>query len=78
MKKNHAIKKSKTEELRPEYRFNYGTAKPNRFAARYRSDSRLIMLDPDVAQVFTTAKSVNTALRALLTAMPTTKPASKS
>jgi len=28
------------------------------------------MLDPDVAQVFTTAKSVNTALRALLEAVP--------
>ena len=62
--------KPKAKELLPEYRFNYGKAKPNRFAERYRSDCRLIMLDPDIAQVFTSAESVNKALRALLTAIP--------
>ena len=55
--------RAKSEELRPEYRFDYAKAKPNRFAARYRSDTRLVMLDPDVAEVFTSAKAVNAALR---------------
>jgi len=77
MKKNHAGK-SKTDELQPEYRFDYAKAKPNRFAARYGSDRKLIMLDPDVAQVFTTAESVNDALRALLKAMPRSKHATKA
>ena len=72
MKKKHGGK-AKANELLPEYRFDYGKAKPNRFAIRFRSDSRLIMLDPDVAQVFTSAKSVNTALRALLKVMPRAK-----
>lgn len=62
--------KPKVMQLLPEYRFDNAKAKPNRFAARYPADSRLVMLDPDVAQVFTTAKSVNTALRALLKAVP--------
>ena len=69
MKKNNNGK-SKANGLLPEYRLNYGKAKPNRFAARYGTDRRLIMLDPDVAKVFTTAKSANTALRAFLKAMP--------
>ena len=51
-------------------RLNYRKAKPNRFAARYRQGSRVIVLDPDIAKVFTTAESVNTALRALLKAVP--------
>jgi hypothetical protein len=69
MKKNRGGK-SKSNDLLPEYRFDYAKAKPNRFAARYRGDTRLVMLDPDVAEVFTTAKSVNAALRALLKAVP--------
>jgi hypothetical protein len=32
---------------------------------------RLVSLDPDIARVFTTAESVNSVLRALITTMPT-------
>jgi hypothetical protein len=35
-------------------------------------DGRLVVLDPDVARVFTTAKDVNAGLRALITTMPPT------
>jgi hypothetical protein len=70
MKKNHGARKVRADGLLPEYRFDYREAKPNRFAARYRQGSRVIVLDPDIAKVFTTAESVNTALRALLKAMP--------
>jgi hypothetical protein len=55
--------------LQPEYRFDYRKAKPNRFAAV--GQQRLaVLLDEDVAQVFTTPESVNKALRALIEAMP--------
>ena len=57
-------------ELKPEYRFDYANAKPNRFANRMSGGSVAVLLDPDVARVFRNAESVNTVLRALLTAMP--------
>jgi hypothetical protein len=69
---------SKTvKEMRPEYHFDYSRAKPNRFAGRLEQDALVVVLDPDVAEVFTTPEAVNTALRALITAMPI-KPKRKS
>ena len=50
----------------PEYRFDYTKACPNRFAVRARSGNREVLLDPDVAEVFTTPKAVNEVLRALI------------
>jgi hypothetical protein len=58
------------DDLKPEYEFDYSKAQPNRFAARFKSGSRVVVLDPDVAQVFTTPESVNKVLRALLKTMP--------
>jgi len=59
------------DELLPEYRFDYAQAKPNRFASDDQaSASRIVVLDEDVAQVFTTPESVNKVLRALIAAMP--------
>lgn len=58
------------EDAAREYRFDYRKAKPNRFAERAKSGSLTVTLDPDVAEVFTTAESVNTILRALIAAMP--------
>lgn len=55
------------DDLLPEYRFDYQKAKPNRFAGRERL---VVVVDEDVAQVFTTPESVNKALRALIEAMP--------
>lgn len=61
---------SRSTALKPEYRFDYATAKPNRFATGAQAGSLSVVLDPDVARVFQSAESVNTVLRALLTAMP--------
>jgi hypothetical protein len=58
------------EDAAREYRLDYTKAKPNRFADRAKAGSLTITLDPDVAEVFTTAESVNTILRALIAAMP--------
>jgi len=56
--------------LLPEYNFDYGRAKPNRFAVG--EQERVIILDPDVAEVFTNSEVVNRVLRALIDTMPAT------
>lgn len=58
------------KELRAEYRFDYSKAKPNRFADQVADDTVVVVLDADVAEVFTTPEAVNKALRALIAAMP--------
>jgi len=64
------VKPKRADGLRPEYRFDYATSKPNRFAERLRPGAVAVLLDPDVARVFKTGESVNAVLRALLTTMP--------
>jgi hypothetical protein len=62
--------KGRSGELRPEYKFDYARAQPNRFAGRGASKSVVVLLDADVARVFKSADSVNSALRAILAAVP--------
>ncbi|MDX1523768.1 MAG: hypothetical protein R3264_19225 [Anaerolineae bacterium] len=59
------------DDLLPEYDFDYSQARPNRFAERMTTDSIVVVLDPDVAEVFKTPEAVNRVLRALITTMPT-------
>jgi hypothetical protein len=63
-------KKSKSEEMLLEYTLDYRKARPNRFAKCMEGARRVVLLDPDIAAVFTTQESVNKALRALISAMP--------
>jgi hypothetical protein len=56
--------------MRPEYRFDYMKARPNRFAGRVDQQQLVVLIDPDISEVFPTPESVNTALRALITARP--------
>ena len=65
-KKGVAIKR----ELRAEYRFDYRKVKPNRFAGQPEEDRVVVVLDPDVSEVFQTPDSVNEILRALIKIMP--------
>lgn len=58
------------DEMLPEYNFNYEKAKSNRFTARSRKNMTVVVLDEDVAQVFTTPESVNKALKALIEVVP--------
>ncbi len=60
---------SEAADLLPEYQFDYGKAKPNRFATGAQQRT-VVVLDEDLSQVFTTPESVNKALRALLEALP--------
>jgi len=63
-----------TGDLRPEYDFDYGKARPNRFASQIQPGSRVVVLNPDIAEVFTTQEAVNNVLRALIATMPPTAP----
>lgn len=57
--------------MRKEYRFDYSKARPNRFAMR-KTERLIVILDPDVSQVFNTPETVNNVLRALIATMPQT------
>jgi len=72
MKKTFSRKKkaTKREELRPEYRFDYSKSKPNRFASRMSEGSVAVVLEPDVAAIFKSSKTVNALLRSVISAMP--------
>jgi hypothetical protein len=67
MKKTASV--GTVKDLRAEYHFDYRQSRPNRFADKIDA-AVVVVLDPDVAEVFTTPESVNTTLRALITAMP--------
>jgi hypothetical protein len=58
------------DELRREYEFDYRQAKPNRFAAGLKPRGRIVVFEPEVAEVFQSSQEVNALLRAVLQAMP--------
>ena len=70
MKKTPATRPHKAAEMPPEYKLDYKKAKPNRFASRMKDSPLVVIVDPDVARVFTSAEQVNKALRAIISAMP--------
>jgi hypothetical protein len=51
------------DEMRPEYDFSGGVR--GKYAERYAQGTNVVLLDPDVAAVFSDSESVNRALRAL-------------
>ncbi len=56
--------------MRAQYRFDYRKAKPNRFASKMTTGTIAVVLEPDVAAVFKTSKSVNALLRSVISALP--------
>jgi hypothetical protein len=80
MKKTLVGKKRpvKEEALRSEYRFDYSKSKPNRFAAKMSEGSVAVVLEPDVAAVFTSSEAVNALLRSIISAMPLSKRSPRS
>ncbi len=71
MKKTQTAKRrTASDDVRPEHRFDYSKSKPNRFAVRASQSRAVVVLDPDIAEIFTTPESVNNVLRALITTMP--------
>jgi hypothetical protein len=55
---------SNQDDLRAEYDFSAGVR--GRHHEAYRKGTNVILLDPDVAEVFKDSEAVNTALRLLL------------
>jgi hypothetical protein len=77
MKKTSIPKKARDkEDLLREYRFDYSKAKPNRFAAEMPAETIAVVLEPDIAAVFKSSKTVNEALRSVFSGLA--KPAGKS
>lgn len=72
MKKIPNRKKSKTrgDDLKAEYHFDYSDAKPNRFTAAMSEGTVAVVLEPDVAAVFKSSQAVNSFLRSVISAMP--------
>lgn len=52
------------DDLRPEYDFRSGER--GKYVLAYSEGSNVVVLDPDVASKFRTAKAVNDALRTLI------------
>jgi hypothetical protein len=51
------------DDILPEYDFSRATANP--YASKYAAGSSVVVLEPDVAAAFPSAKAANDALRAL-------------
>ena len=51
-------------EMRPEYDFSAGVR--GKYVDRYRAGTNVVLLEPELTQAFPDSRSVNDALRALL------------
>lgn len=61
------IKEETTDELRPEYkRSDFGEIVRGKYAGKIKEESNVVLLEPDVAQVFPNDEAVNKALRYLI------------
>ena len=59
-------KKPAADELRSEYkRSDFGALVRGKYVERLRTSSNVVVIDPDVADLFPNAVSVNAALRSL-------------
>ena len=63
-----ATPKTKTPEMRPEYDFSGGVR--GKYAAAFQCGTNVVLLDPDLAEVFPDSKSVNDALRTIVPSVP--------
>ena len=64
------MKKASNSEMRDEYDFSKGVR--GKYAERFKGGTNLVLLDPDVAKAFPNAKSVNDALRRLISGTSST------
>ena len=62
------------EDMLPEYHFDYSKARPNRFAKGIAEGSLVVVLEPELAQVFKTPEHVKAILEAIARAMPPQEP----
>ena len=55
---------SDDDEMLPEYDFTGGVR--GKYVERYRQGTNVVLLEPDLAKVFTSSEAVNDALRELV------------
>ena len=60
---NRKVNASSSDDMRPEYDFSGGVR--GRFYKQYMKGTNVVVLDPDVAEVFPDSRAVNEALRVL-------------
>ena len=60
---NRKVKTKSTDDMRPEYDFSSGAR--GKFYKEYMKGTNVVLLEPDVAEVFPNSQAVNAALRAL-------------
>ena len=66
--------KKNSDELRPEYDFDYSKAVRSKYFKRLLSEgANIVMLEPDIAKSFVDSDAVNEALRSLLDLTKTTQ-----
>jgi hypothetical protein len=70
MKRASKTVRDSSDDLRPEYVFDYSKAKANPYAARLKGRTVAVVLEPDVAAAFPSSKAVNTQLRAVVASVP--------
>lgn len=73
MSKQSGRKLTKRDGLRREYEFDYRESRPNRFTSQLGESTIAVVLEPDVAEVFNSSRSVNRALRSVIKAAPSPK-----
>ncbi len=66
--KTKSKKEDKNNDLRPEYNLKLllKDGVQGKYSERYREGTNIVLLAPDVAEVFPTEKSVNEALRLVI------------
>ena len=57
-------------DMSAEYHFDYSQARPNRFARGIAEGSLIVILEPELAQVFKTSEQVKAILRAIADTLP--------
>jgi hypothetical protein len=62
------------EDMLPEYHLDYSKARPNRFAKGIAEGSLVVVLEPELAQVYKTPERVKAILEAIAQAMPPHEP----
>lgn len=63
-----------TDDMRPEYEFDYSTAVRGKYYRRLlKEGANIVVLEPDVAKAFRSSAAVNEALRALLEVSESTR-----
>jgi hypothetical protein len=74
--KNVSRRAKGSDSIRREYDFSSGVR--GKFAKRFLAGHNLVLLDPDVAEMFPTSDAVNDALRALVRIAKGTKTRKRS